>query len=160
MRIVEGTNSLLQLSGLVARMCSKVTSQDSWETERLAHAIILLRLLQDGGRWTFYRLKKKERKQKKTTTKQNSNNNNNIVNNNCNNNMFIQLTNWLNDTNSLIPLINVRFSTQPFYNVRFWHYTNTGLEFVFALQQIPNFRFNPNSKHNAKSEILNRSLTG
>ena len=29
MRIVEGVNSLLQLSGLLARMCSKVTSQDS-----------------------------------------------------------------------------------------------------------------------------------
>ncbi|XP_073257367.1 replication factor C subunit 2-like [Porites lutea] len=29
MRIVEGVNSLLQLSGLVARMCSKVTSQGS-----------------------------------------------------------------------------------------------------------------------------------
>ena len=30
MRIVEGVNSLLQLSGLLARMCNKVTSQDSW----------------------------------------------------------------------------------------------------------------------------------
>lgn len=29
MRIVEGVNSLLQLSGLIARMCSKVTSQES-----------------------------------------------------------------------------------------------------------------------------------
>ena len=29
MRIVEGVNNLLQLSGLLARMCSKVTSQDS-----------------------------------------------------------------------------------------------------------------------------------
>ena len=34
MRIVEGVNSLLQLSGLVARMCSKVTSQSSWKAGR------------------------------------------------------------------------------------------------------------------------------
>lgn len=39
MRIVEGVNSLLQLSGLVARMCSKVTSQDSWaKDEQVVHA--------------------------------------------------------------------------------------------------------------------------
>lgn len=36
MRIVEGVNSLLQLSGLLARMCSKVTSQDSWVTRLVA----------------------------------------------------------------------------------------------------------------------------
>ena len=36
MRIVEGVNSLLQLSGLLARMCSKVTSQDSWVARLVA----------------------------------------------------------------------------------------------------------------------------
>lgn len=36
MRIVEGVNSLLQLSGLLARMCGKVTSQDSWVTRLVA----------------------------------------------------------------------------------------------------------------------------
>ena len=36
MKIVEGVNSLLQLSGLLARMCGKVALQDSWVTRLVA----------------------------------------------------------------------------------------------------------------------------